>query len=67
MKVFFPIEKLNIILLVDEIFCLIFTPDYKSIISGSKDHSIKVFDVKTKQQIYHIKEAHDGMSLFSKN
>jgi len=40
--------------------CLIFTPDEKFIISGSSDFSIKAFDVKTKQQVWHIKDAHRG-------
>jgi len=34
------------------------TPDNRFIVSGSFDSSIKVFDLQTKQEIYHFQNAH---------
>ena len=50
---------LELIFLVDGTYSLIFSPDYKFIISGSAD-SIKIFDTETKQLSCNIKEAHQG-------
>ncbi len=36
------------------------TSDNKYIVSGSGDKSIKIFDVATKQQVYHFIDAHEG-------
>jgi len=38
----------------------VFTNDERFIISGSGDKSIKIFDILTKQQIYHFVDAHEG-------
>ena len=32
---------------------------YRFVISGSRDKSIKVFDLHTKQQVHHFQNAHD--------
>jgi len=39
------------------------SPDGRFIISGSKDKSIRVFDIQTKQQIHRFKDAHDDEIL----
>jgi len=39
------------------------SPDGRYIISGSKDKSIRVFDIQTKQQIHRFKDANDDEIL----
>ena len=46
-----------------EVFCALFSPDYKFIVSGSADRSIKILDAETKQEVSHIKEAHQGIDI----
>ncbi len=48
---------------LDEIFAVAATPDSKYIVSGAYDQSIKVFDIQTKQEIHHFKNAHPGIFL----
>jgi len=33
------------------------------LVSGSQDKSIKVFDLKTKAEYHHFKDAHDSKNL----
>jgi len=39
---------------------LFVTPDDRFIVSGSHDKSLKVFDLHTKQEVHHFKNAHQG-------
>ncbi len=41
------------------------SPDSKYIVSGSADQSIKVFDLDTKQQVYHFVNAHESKFIFN--
>jgi len=36
------------------------TPDDKFIISGSWDKTFKIFDLDTKEEVYHLKNPKDG-------
>jgi len=36
------------------------SPDSKFIASASRDRSIKIFDLETKQQVHHFQDAHTG-------
>jgi len=36
------------------------SPDSRFIISGSHDKSIKVFEIASKEQVHHLKNAHTG-------
>jgi len=42
------------------VFGVYVTSNHKYIISGSRDKSIKVFDVKSKEQVYHFKSVREG-------
>ncbi len=44
---------------VEKVRALAITPDGKFIVSCSDDHSIKLFDFQTKEQVHHFKDAHD--------
>lgn len=52
---------------LDPVHSVVVTSDNKYLISGSSDRSIKVFDLNTKQEIYHFKNAHKGKSLKCKD
>jgi len=52
---FFPLK----ITLTDPLCSAIaVSPNNQFIVSGCEDKSIKVFDVQTKKQVHHIREAH---------
>ena len=36
------------------------TPDGRFIVSGSKDKSIKIFDLEKLQEVHHFKNIHEG-------
>jgi len=38
----------------------VISQDCKFIVSASKDKSIKIFDVQTKQQVHNFQEVHQG-------
>jgi len=38
--------------------------DNKYIISGSEDKTIKIFDLETKQEVYHFKKAHESNPFY---
>ena len=46
--------------LTDWVNSVAISADCRFIVSGSKDKSIKVFDMDTKQQLYHFLDAHSG-------
>ncbi len=39
--------------------------DNKYIISGSRDKTLKVFDIEKKTEVFRIEEAHQGNTIFS--
>jgi len=41
------------------------TPNNKFVISASKDKSIKVFDLETKEEVHHFKDAHASIDIKS--
>jgi len=43
-----------------EVRSVTFTPDSRCIISGSKDGSVKIFDLEIKQQVHYLKKLHKG-------
>jgi len=51
-------EYRNILNAVDWINTITITPNGRYIVSGSKDNSIKVFDIETKQEFFHFRDAH---------
>jgi len=48
------------------VIALAVTPDNKFIVSGSADHSMKLFDLQTKEQVHHFQDAHDS-KFFERN
>ena len=51
--------------LTDWVNSVALSADGRFIVSGSKDKSIKVFDMDTKQQLYHFLDAHSGIISLS--
>ena len=51
------------VMFVVSIRALAVTSDNKYLISGSSDQSIKFFDLKTKEQVYHLKNSKYGFSF----
>jgi len=47
-------------IIAGEVHSVVFSRDGKYIISGSKDKSIKIFDVKTKQPVHQFADVHNG-------
>jgi len=45
---------------VDDIYAITVTPNNKYIVSGSRDFSIKIFDLETKQLVHTFVHAHDS-------
>ena len=50
---------------LDKVSSVFITSDNRFVVSGSSDHSIKVFDLLTKQQVHHLPDAHQGKFLFN--
>lgn len=59
----FSFDKLNSNsgFIKDVISSVVISKDNKFLVSSSWDKSIKVFDFDTKHEIYHFKDAHDGL------
>lgn len=55
---------LGLICLLGYIKSVVVSRDNKYIISASEDNSIKMFDMITKKQVHHFKEAHEGKRFF---
>jgi len=51
-------------ILLGKITSVAITSDDKYVICGSTDESIKVFDLRTKQQVHHFENAHNGMEIY---
>jgi len=49
---------------LDSITSVAVTSDQRYVISGSNDKSIKVFDLRTNQQVHHFENAHQGIEIF---
>jgi len=62
--ILFFIRNLFIYSSLDVISSVAISNDDKYIISGSWDHTIKIFDLETKQEVHHFKNAHEGNFLF---
>lgn len=45
---------------VDDIVSMAVSADGRFIVSGSRDKSIKVFSIASKQQLHHFQDAHSG-------
>ncbi len=48
---------------LDKINCVTTSPDGRFLVSGSEDASIKIFDLKTRQEVHHFEGVHK--SIFS--
>ena len=48
---------------IDECTALAVTSDNRHIVSCSEDKSIKVFDLQTKEQVYHFQNAHESKGI----
>ena len=53
-----PHVELNSV--IDPIYAVAISSDNRTIVSGSTDKSIKMFDIKTKNQLYYFKDIHAG-------
>ena len=51
--------------LIDSITSVAIPADGRVIVSGSRDKSIKVFNMQTKEQLHHFSKAHSGTSSLS--
>jgi len=52
--------------LLEKITSIAVSPDGKSIITGSQDKSIKIFDYKAQKQIHQFETVHTGMNFHCK-
>jgi len=58
------IQLLFIYSCLDRIMSVAISNDNKYIISGSHDQTMKIFDVETKQEVYHFKNSHKGKPFY---
>ena len=57
----FFIKREVLVEIIDFIESVVISKDCKLIVSASRDRSIKIFDIKTKQQIHHFQDIHQGI------
>lgn len=60
MKVFFLTLLFGFTKLIGPISALAITPNGKTVISASRDRSIKMFDVAHQKEIHHFRYIHEG-------